>query len=76
MGELININKNIGFKHTIFPDTQSHIQLDKTILESKVVFITCSLINTETLFKDGLIFNTDTFEELRKRLHEQKGRDS
>ena len=26
-----------------------------------------------TVFKDGLIFNTDTFEGLRKRLHEQEG---
>ena len=61
MGELININKNIGFKHTVFPDTQSHVQLDELILNSKVVFITCSLINTETLFK--LLLVNDALEQ-------------
>lgn len=61
METCININKNIGFKHTVFPDTQPHIQLDKIILESKVVFITCSIINTETLFK--LLLVNDALEQ-------------
>lgn len=61
MGELININKNVGFKYTVFPDTQSHIQLDSIVLNSKVVFITCSLINTEALFK--LLLVNDALEQ-------------
>jgi ribose-phosphate pyrophosphokinase len=55
--EIIDINKSFNISSITFPDSQPHVVLPSTIYTADKVYITCSIINTEVLFKLLLVNN-------------------